>query len=136
WSSIDFGVDTPARFSGIAAADGSFTVPIYGTAGDALTISARDRHTFPLTSAPATIASIPAAAVISAPALSPNPAIGGHSVTGTVTLGSPAPAGGVTVPLSSSSTSATVPASVTIPANATPASFTITTALVTAPAKI
>jgi len=133
WNSINYGFDTPARFSGVAAANGSFTVPIYGTAGDALTISARDRHTYPLTSAAATIASIPAAAVISAPALSPNPVIGGHSVTGTVTLGSPAPAGGVTVPLSSSSTSATVPASVTIPANATSANFTITTAVVTAP---
>jgi hypothetical protein len=57
---------------------------------------------------------------------------GGTAVTGTVTLGSPAPAGGVVVTLTSSSAAAVVPASVTLAAGATTATFAISTTVVTA----
>src|SRR4051794_16330258 len=58
-------------------------------------------------------------------------AVGGTSVTCTLTLTGPAPSGGYTLPLSSSNTTLMrVPASVTVPAGATKASFTATTSAV------
>jgi hypothetical protein len=57
--------------------------------------------------------------------------IGGNSLTGKVTLSSPAGPSGDVVTLKSNSASALVPVSVTVPAGATTASFTITTKAVT-----
>jgi glucose/arabinose dehydrogenase len=57
---------------------------------------------------------------------------GCQSLTGTVTLGSPAPAGGVVVTLSDNLAAASVPASVTVPAGATTKTFPISTMPVTA----
>ncbi|MGB7921892.1 MAG: PQQ-dependent sugar dehydrogenase [Pyrinomonadaceae bacterium] len=57
---------------------------------------------------------------------------GCQSLTGTVTLGSPAPAGGAVVTLSDNLAAASVPASVTVPAGATTKTFTISTVPVTA----
>jgi uncharacterized repeat protein (TIGR03803 family) len=60
--------------------------------------------------------------------LAPSGVVGGHSSTGTVTLGGPAPSGGAVVALSSSSASvASVPAAVTVPGGATSASFVVST---------
>jgi uncharacterized repeat protein (TIGR01451 family) len=64
--------------------------------------------------------------------LSPNPAVGATSVTGTVQLECVAGPGDVTVALTSSSNSvAQVPSSMTIPAGATSGTFAITTSNVT-----
>jgi hypothetical protein len=62
-------------------------------------------------------------------ALSPNPATGGSTVSGTVTLECAAPAGGTVVSLSSSNSTLAAPtaSSVTIPAGATTASFSVKT---------
>lgn len=60
-------------------------------------------------------------------ALAPNPVAAGTAVTGTVTLGNPAPLAGATVNLRSSSLAVTLPAFLTIAAGQTTASFTITT---------
>jgi hypothetical protein len=57
---------------------------------------------------------------------------GCQSLTGTVTLGAPAPDSGVVVTLSDNLAAANTPASVTIPAGATSKTFTITTTPVTA----
>jgi hypothetical protein len=63
--------------------------------------------------------------------LQPESAIGGSSVTGTVSLNGPAPSGGVVVSLTSSNTNAAVvPSSVTIPSGQNSAGFTVTTKLV------
>jgi len=60
--------------------------------------------------------------------LQPESAIGGSSVTGTVSLNGPAPSGGVIVSLTSSNTNAAVvPGSVTIPSGQNSAGFTVTT---------
>jgi glucose/arabinose dehydrogenase len=56
---------------------------------------------------------------------------GCQSLTGTVTLGAPAPDGGAIVTLSDNLAAAKTPASVTIPAGATSKTFTITTTPVT-----
>jgi hypothetical protein len=56
---------------------------------------------------------------------------GCQSLTGTVTLGAPAPDGGVVVTLSDNIAATSMPASVTIPAGATSKTFTITTTPVT-----
>jgi hypothetical protein len=42
----------------VANDDGSFTAAVVGNAGDAITVSARDAHRFPLTSAPVTIGAL------------------------------------------------------------------------------
>jgi probable HAF family extracellular repeat protein len=62
-------------------------------------------------------------------ALSPNPATGGSTVSGTVTLECAAPAGGTVVSMSSSNSTVAAPTatSVTIPAGATTASFSVRT---------
>src|SRR5439155_6403094 len=62
-------------------------------------------------------------------ALSPNPATGGSTVSGTVTLECAAPAGGTVVSMSSSNSTIAAPTatSITIPAGATTASFSIRT---------
>lgn len=57
---------------------------------------------------------------------------GCQSLTGTVTLGSPAPAGGVVVTLSDNLAAAMPPASVTVPAGATTKTFSISTVAVSA----
>jgi len=61
--------------------------------------------------------------------------VGGVSVTGTVSLGGPAPAGGALISLASSSSSATFPngKTVRIPAGSQTATFSIATTAVTAP---
>jgi uncharacterized repeat protein (TIGR03803 family) len=59
--------------------------------------------------------------------LAPSAVVGGQSLTGTVTLGGPAPSGGAVVALSSSSSVASVPATVTVPGGATSASFVVST---------
>jgi len=53
--------------------------------------------------------------------------VGGNSITGIVTLTSPAPATGVTVSLSSDNSVATVASSVSVPRGASRSTFTITT---------
>jgi|GEM_PF-3838006 len=60
--------------------------------------------------------------------LQPESAIGGSSVTGTVSLNGPAPSNGVIVSLTSSNTNAAVvPSSITIPSGQNSAGFTVTT---------
>ena len=61
--------------------------------------------------------------------------VGGGSVTGTVSLGAPAPAGGALITLSSSSPSASFPngRSVTVPAGSRSAPFPIATSVVATP---
>jgi hypothetical protein len=134
-NSIECGYDTPARFTGLAAADGSFTIPIYGTAGDPLSISGRDRHVYPLTSADQSLGAIPSTIGISRITFDVTQGTGGHPVIATVTLGS-ATSTAATIPLGSSSTAASVPTSVTIPAGSASATFTISTQAVTAPASV
>jgi hypothetical protein len=64
--------------------------------------------------------------------LKSNAVVGGSSVTGTVTLGEPAPATGVTLNVQSDNrTIAQPPLTVTIPSGQTSAGFTLTTAPVT-----
>jgi probable HAF family extracellular repeat protein len=62
-------------------------------------------------------------------ALSPNPATGGSTVNGTVTLECAAPAGGIVVSLTSNNPTVAAPtvSSVTIPAGATTGSFSVRT---------
>ena len=63
--------------------------------------------------------------------------VGGTSITGTITLQSPAPPGGVMVALVSSDTSlVNPPATVLVPAGATGADFSIPTAAVSVPTRI
>jgi len=64
----------------------------------------------------------------------PNSAVGGTSLSGSVSLSGPAPAGGVAVHLWTSGAPAFVPASVRIPAGGTSADFKITTVPTTATA--
>jgi len=66
--------------------------------------------------------------------LSPNPATGGATVAGSLTLECPAPAGGLVVTLSSSNGAVAAPAvsTVTIPAGRSTASFSVRTSPVTA----
>jgi len=61
--------------------------------------------------------------------------VGGNTLTGTVSLGGPAPAGGATFDLFSNNAAAIVPTTVTIPAGQTSANFTITTSAVAANTK-
>ncbi len=65
-------------------------------------------------------------------ALSDSSVTGGASVTGSITLGGPAPAGGLTVSLKSTDVSVQAPAVVNVAANQSSASFTINTTMVTA----
>ena len=67
-------------------------------------------------------------------AVAPNPASGGATATGSLTLECAAPAGGIVVALSSSNSGVAAPAvsSVAIPAGATSASFSVRTSPVTA----
>ena|GEM_PF-3417676 len=58
--------------------------------------------------------------------------VGGNTLTGTVSLGGPAPSAGSVITLRSSVTGVTVPATVTVAAGATSANFTISTSSVTA----
>src|SRR5260221_7119829 len=133
-NSIEYGFDTPARFSSVANADGSFTVPIYGAAGDAFTLVARDRHTYPLSSTETAIGTLPSDLGLNAPSFSVNPVIGPHTVTGTVTL-QRAAATPATIILQSASSAATVPQSVTVATGQTSGTFNVTTSIVsTAPA--
>ena len=74
----------------------------------------------------------PTVAALSTVTVTPSSAIGGISLTGTVTLTSAAPASGVVVNLASSIGAAQVPGSITIPANASSAIFTVNTSSVTA----
>ena len=75
--------------------------------------------------------SVPAG-VLTAVAVNPTAVNGGTNVTGTVTLGSPAPTGGVVVSLSSDNVAAALPSSVTVAAGASTATFTVTTTAVNA----
>jgi hypothetical protein len=59
--------------------------------------------------------------------LTPNPVVGGQTVTGKVTIPGPAPLTGYVVKLSSSDTGVKVPASVTVPYKAISQTFSITT---------
>jgi len=63
--------------------------------------------------------------------LSSTSVTGGGSLTGTVTLSSPAPAGGAVITLRSSGSAATVPANVTVAAGSSSATFNVTTSAVT-----
>lgn len=67
------------------------------------------------------------APVLRSVTLSPVSIFGGAAVTGTVTLGAPAPTGGIVITLKSSASSVVVPASVTVPAGASSAKFTAAT---------
>jgi hypothetical protein len=77
--------------------------------------------------------SVPAG-VLSAVSVNPTAVNGGTNVTGTVTLGSPAPTGGIVVTLASNNAAAAVPATVTVAAGASTATFTVTTTSVNAAA--
>ena len=70
--------------------------------------------------------------------LSPNPATGGSTVVGTLTLECAAPAGGLVVTLSSSNGAVATPAvsTIAIPAGASAASFSVRTSRVTASATV
>jgi hypothetical protein len=59
--------------------------------------------------------------------LTPNPVVGGVSVTGKVTLPASAPVGGSVITLTSSDAGVKVPASVTVPAGAISQTFAVTT---------
>jgi hypothetical protein len=71
---------------------------------------------------------IPSPTLLSGLSLSTSSVTGGATVTGTVTLSTPAPAGGAIVALSDSGSAASVATSVVIPAGATTADFTVQTA--------
>jgi len=116
-----------SAFTVTANADGSFSIPIEGAAGDAFTLAARDAHAYPATSAEVAVGTMPTIGVASV-SLQPSTIAGGAKSTATVTLLQAPAAGGAIVNLSSSNPAvAPVPASITIPAGQTSATFTITT---------
>ena len=115
-----------------AASDGSFSIPIDGSVGDALSLIARDGHTYSLESAEVSVGTITAAQGVASLVLNPGTIIGGHTTTGTVTLGMAAGTGGATVTLTSDNAAATLPATVTIPQGQTSATFTISAVAVAA----
>ncbi len=81
-------------------------------------------------SAALTINPVPVPLYLSNLTLSSTSVTGGSSVTGTVTLSSPAPAGGITVNLLSNSGAATVPATCAVAVGSTQATFNVTTTAV------
>jgi hypothetical protein len=133
-NSVEYGVDNAqARFSSVAAADGSFSVPIHGAPGDAISANGRDRHPYALLGAEKAVGVIPANIGVSGISFSTTPATGGRALTGTATLLSLPGVNGVTLNLASSSAAASVPATLTIPAGSLSATFPITTQPVAAP---
>ncbi|MFL6246089.1 MAG: Ig-like domain-containing protein [Thermoanaerobaculia bacterium] len=119
-----------AAASARVAANGSFSVPIDGVPGDALTLTARDSHTFPLTTTKP-IGEIGAIGVSSL-TFDRNPIGGGRAGAGTLTLLSAAPQTGAIVRLQSSNAAVVVPATVTVTAGQTSRTFNLTTTPVAA----
>ena len=119
---------TQSAFTVQAAVDGSFSMPIEGTSGDAFAVAVRDAHTYPVTSAEVAIGSYPSSIGVASVGLQPATIAGGAKTTVTITLLQPAGTSGAIVFLASSNpTVAPVPPSITIAASALSASFTITT---------
>ncbi len=116
------------------------TVPAGNTSAtfSVSTLAVASNSTVTITATLATAHS--AALTISAPtvtglSLSASSVYGGSGVTGTLTLGSPAPTGGMTIDLANDNPAAAqAPAAVTVPGGATSATFTVTASLVTADA--
>ena len=130
-NSIEFG-DAPALFTYPANGDGSFSIPILGASGDAISVTARDRYTFPLTSAAVSAGTLPSFGLTNL-TIAPASLIAGHTAIGTITLAAPAGAQGALVSLTKSDNSVTIPATVTVPANTSSMTFNITTSPITAP---
>ena len=78
-----------------------------------------------------TTVTVPTAPTLQSLMLSSTSVTGGSSLTGTVTLASPAPTGGVQVTLSSNNSNVKVPPAANIPAGGSSVTFTITTTAVT-----
>ncbi|HEX6641846.1 MAG TPA: discoidin domain-containing protein, partial [Thermoanaerobaculia bacterium] len=120
-------VRTGVKFTGTAAANGSFTIPVSGASGDTFTIRATDSHTLPLTSAAIAVNGSIAAPAISSIVIQPNAVAGGENAIGTVRLVDAARSDGAIVALSSDSAFATVPATVAIVAGTQSAQFVVQT---------
>ncbi|MFL6248500.1 MAG: Ig-like domain-containing protein, partial [Thermoanaerobaculia bacterium] len=131
-----------------AATDGSFSVPVYGAPGDAITISARDRHgwtainedfagahAWPQTTGEMPVGTIPSDFGIASVAFT-NPVTGGRTTTGTVTFRSAAGSAGALIALSTTSTDVTIPSSCTIAAGANTCTFSIVTKPVPGPVDV
>jgi hypothetical protein len=117
-------------YAATATASGTFSMPVFGNAGDPIALSAQDGHTFTYRSAPVVVATLPSTLGVQSVTFAESEVTGGRPTTGTVTLVSPAGAEGSLVTLASSSAAAVVPATVTVAAGATNANFNITTTAV------
>jgi len=134
--------DTTTADNGVsrvaAAADGSFTVPAIGKAGETIAIQARDRHAFDLDSEVAV--TVGSGIGVQSVTLAQSEITGGRTTTGIVTLASAAGAQGAVIALSSATSSgsalAAVPAILTIPAGQSSATFNVTTQAVTTPTDV
>jgi hypothetical protein len=136
-TSIEYSpTDLPRNsFHARVAADGSFRVPIDGTAGDSIEVYARDRHTFSLSSSPVSAGLLPNVGIASL-TVTPTEVSGGTQAMGTVTLLAPAGSEGADVLLLSAGPTAVVPAKVTVPAGTTSATFAIATLDVASPTDV
>ena len=116
---------TPAGVTGVAVTyNGSSTPPT--NAGSYAIVASLTNNNYQASNATGTLVIVSAS--VKNLNLGTSSAVGGVTVSGTVTLTSKAPAGGVPVALSSSNTAAaTVPPIVTVPANAMSAPFSVTT---------
>ncbi|HVR38489.1 MAG TPA: Ig-like domain-containing protein, partial [Thermoanaerobaculia bacterium] len=133
----------------VAATNGSFSVPVFGAPGDAVMISARDRHgwpavdetaaaarAWPQTTGEISLGTIPNDFGIQSVTF-PNPITGGRTTTGTVTFRSAAGTDGALISLATPSTDVTLAASsCTIAAGATTCTVSITTKPVTGPVDV
>ncbi|MFL6247159.1 MAG: beta strand repeat-containing protein, partial [Thermoanaerobaculia bacterium] len=136
--SIEYDTSTAAegRHRASVAANGSFKVPVFGQAGDAILLRAIDSHAYPFSSAAVQAITIGAQFGVQSLTVVPSELTGGRTATGTVTLRSAAGTDGVRIALSSSNSVATVPATVTIPAGQTSITFTITSTAVSTPVDV
>ncbi|HEX8169927.1 MAG TPA: Ig-like domain-containing protein, partial [Thermoanaerobaculia bacterium] len=135
WSAYDdveFHSSNEGVSGNAAAADGSFSVPLYGAAGDRVSVYARDRYLFAETSGELAVGAIPSDFGVASLTF-PNPVTGGRTVTGTVALRGPAGPNGALVFLTTASSDLTIPPSVTIAPGATSGTFSVTTKPVTTP---
>ncbi|HEX7831273.1 MAG TPA: discoidin domain-containing protein [Thermoanaerobaculia bacterium] len=135
YDSVEFTSSNLGNAQITAAANGSFTIPINGAAGDVIVLTARSRHAYPQSTGELTLAPIPSDLGVASVTFTGD-VTGGRSATGTVTMLRAAGADGSLVQLASSSTSAVVPATVTIAAGQSSATFTMTTLPVSAPVDV
>ena len=117
-------------YTAAATATGTFTVPVFGQAGDPIALSAQDGHAYTYRSTPVVVATLPSDLGVQSVTFASNEVTGGRTSSGTVTLLSPAGASGSLITLTSSNAAAVVPATITIPAGATSGNFNITTTAV------